>query len=552
MAFGQPAIPINPEDMMLADQMGGGQPATAPAPAKVPIQIGSSPALMDPTTGAISAPDITSTTSKSASVDTTSIPETPKIQAAESSLQDTREMAESAQKQMAAAKVQEEAFRAEQVDRENQLLKEQMAAKEEARKNEDARVADALTALRARQAEQGAFKSKTFGESMGTFRTALAAIGTGLGAWGASRGGGPNTAFDIFKAGEQAHQAKQREIIEQNAAKVEAAGGNLKAANEMRTRALSVLDEQYLQKNKFLQNMIEAKIKRIPKAAADGQAELAKLRKDYDAVEMDVAQKQAGTKTVHGPESSTTTVSGKSSIGQTGARALPSTNDIADYSTYEELDKKANRLDALTKQGSIPTPAQMDEYANQTNLIVGRQMKESHGNVDVFLGRLGRALDAIPTSAYPQNMTKEQREWLRLHTEMAHQVGVRKFGQSAMSQPESYHEFVDPLLYNRGNTIEEGAEKANALSDQMHTTFRNLRYLSKTGAREDAYESKTAAQSRVNSRSESSGKSEQPKRDYKAERSDIAEATRIMKAQGSTPRQKAAAQRFLDQFGGNQ
>lgn len=392
MAFGQLPVPVDPNELLLSQPMPGAsalqQPAAPPPPQLSPMQVGGTTVFANPVTGEVSAPPVTSTTEKNPTWATTKAPETAKIQAAEASSAETRTMAEEAAKQLASAKVQEETFRAEQTTRENELLKQQMAEREASLKDQDARVSAELTNLRARQAEQASMKPTTYVEDMGTFRHALASIGVALGAYAATRSGGPNTAFEIFKAGEQSHREKQRALVDQNAAQIEQATGNVRAANEMRTRAMAAIDEKYLLKNKFLQNMIEAKIKAIPTAAASGQAELAKLRKDYDATEMDVAQKLAGTRTDQGPEKSTTTVEGKAQPGTTN----PSPQFDKTLAIYgDAMDSAIKEMDSLPR----PTQKELETAQNNESLLeAASEQNKTYGGAARTI--VGRKLGVVP------------------------------------------------------------------------------------------------------------------------------------------------------------
>jgi len=304
----------------------------------------------------------------------------------------------------------------------------------------------------------------------------LSAIGSGL------AGGTENKALAYIQdqvKQDAERKAKRGEMLMRLA---EQSKGALRDAYQERAEELSDLDLNYAAGLKAVTNQAELYAKTmLPKQLqVQAQEKIALLHNESAKAYQEAHEKLNGK--IEANSGHTVTTVG---LGSQGAKGTPSTNDVVDYSTFEELDKKATRLDELTKKGEVPTPEQMDQYANRVNQIVSQQMREAHGGTaQVVLGKVGRALDALPKSAYPDDMTPGQREWLRLHTEMGHQVAVKKFGQSAMSNPESYHEYVDPLLYTRGKTQEEGVELAGALSQQMHTTFRNLREVSKAGTRE--------------------------------------------------------------------
>lgn len=547
MALGLPTIPVNPEDVLAAQQFGVAASAQPAPAAKIPMQVGGAPVLMDQATGAITAPDITTTTTTGGSSGGSRVPETDKIKAAEENQAETRQMAEAAQQKLTAAKLDEQTFRAEQAERQTALLQQQMDDQAKLRAAEDAKVTEALTGLRARQQEQQGFKPETYRESMGTFRQALAAIGVGLGQYSSAINGTPNTAFQIFQAGEQAHQAKQRALIEQKAKAVEDATGNLQLANETRNKAFAALNEQYLLKNKYLQNLIEAKIARIPKVAAEGQAELAKLRADHDKTEMDTAKMLAGTKTWEGPKTSTTTVGGKPSA-TTGGRLLPGARDIEAAATAEVMEGKANKLDELTKQGFAPTPAQVAEVHNNELQFLARQHKESASVWQNLIGQIGRGANVFPDSIFPKNMKQETREWIRHQRDLWHSEAVALYGLGWLSTPENYAHVAEARAPKIGDTQADILEKGEVTSKQAHIQNRLFHEAGKTWRQADMVEASKAVAER--GAPAPAGEAPKPhKRDFAQERRDIARAQSILKSKTATAKQKRAAQIYLDQGG---
>jgi hypothetical protein len=312
-----------------------------------------------------------------------------------------------------------------------------------------------------------------------------ARVGIILSALGAGITGGENKAISYIN-NEIDRDVKLKQARAERLMKLaEQSRGMLSDAYRQRADELADMDAQRAAGWDIVARQAEIMAKTmVPvQMKAQGEAAVATIRQE--AAKARLAAEENRKTQVVSQSAHTTTTEG---LGKAAGRAAPSANDVVEYSTAEELEKKATRLEELTKKGEVPTPEQMAQYLDNTNVIVGRQLQESHGNGAVLVGKIGRALDALPSSSYPPSMTAGQREWMRLHTEMIHQMAVKKFGQSAMSNPESYHEFVDPLMYGRGNTREEGIEKALAGAQQMHTTWGNLRTLSKAGMQEDRAE----------------------------------------------------------------
>lgn len=350
------------------------------------------------------------------------------------------------------------------------------------------------------QAATEASNYKSFWDDMDQYQRSNARLMILMGALGANKEH-PNAGLEFL-------QARAKEDAERKAARAgrliqlaETSKGALSDAYRARAEELSDFDLNYAAGMKILadQAALYAKTMIPQQLQAQAQQKVAQVQQEAAKAFQDAHEKLNAR--VENKDAHSTTTMGL------GGQARPrSASDIQDFSIAQELDKKATRLDQLTEKGEVPTPEQIDAFANRTNAMVAAQIKESHGQGAILAGRLGRAFDALPKDAYPADMTPGQREWLKLHTEMVHQVGVKKFGQSAMSNPESYHEFVSPLLYSRGNTLEEGIEKGRAMSEQMHTTWENMRDLSGAGNIQQAKEAARTTQGQTASKPQQSAK----------------------------------------------
>lgn len=355
------------------------------------------------------------------------------------------------------------------------------------------RIADAMARSEAAAAQYAKAGAALY-EEPSMFKRIGSAIALGFGAYGASLTGSPNFAMQILQNQQQRDTEIKKLRIEHAAKEMEMAGHSRQMVDDWAKQQEVHLATIQGAQLAALEADVTKRLAVFPQAQQAAAQKFAELKeknaKDrFQAIQAATEGTTGGGRTNEGVK--VTTVEGKPNM-----QARPrSASDIEEYSLYQQLDKKASRIDELSKdKNNVPTPDQIDDYTNRTNAVVANQIKESHGNAQILLGRLGRALDALPESAYPADMTPQQREWMRLHTEMVHQVGVKKFGQSAMSNPEQYHEFVGPLIYKRGDTQEEGVEKGRAMSDQMHVTWKNMEELSGAGEKRQA---KDAAQARA-------------------------------------------------------
>ena len=322
------------------------------------------------------------------------------------------------------------------------------------------------------QAAVEASKQTGYWDNKTAEQKATARMGIWLSAIGAGLSGGDNKALAFINDQIKQDTALKAARAERMMKLAELSKGTLADAYRERAEQLSNTTLNHAALAKSIADQAESYVATMIPAQqqAEARQKVAQLEADA-ASKLAEGHKELNTK-IASESGKTVTQEG---LGGTGGKGPPTTNEIVDYTTVQSLEKKAQRLDKLSEDPkNVPTPTQIDEFTNNTNAIVGRQIKEAKGNAEVLLGRLGRAFDALPTSAYPKDMSAEQREWMRLHQEQTHYFGVKKFGQSAMSNPESYHEFITPVIYNRNDTQEEGIAKSRETTQQIHDTWANL------------------------------------------------------------------------------
>jgi hypothetical protein len=549
-----------PEEILMAQQMGmlaapSGESAQS-QPALVPMQIGGIGAFANPTTGAITAPDVTSTTTKAPTASETKVPRTPDIAAASDKLAGAEGQALAAQDRKTSQAIQEETFRAEQKDREAQQAKAQLAEVQAANKAADDRLAEATQQVRARQEEYRNFKPTSYVEDMGTLRRVLSAIGMGLGHYSSAMTGAPNTAYQIYANQENAHREKQKAIAEKKAQDIEMATGDVNVANEFRKRTLTAINDRYLATNAYLQRQIDAKVARIPKAAADGEATKAALARDYGKAELEQANLLAGHRTTQEEEKSTTVVEGKGA-GETGRARLPGQRDLEGAATAEIMDEKATWLDKHPE--AAPTPEQVTAVHNNEMQYLARIHAESKSTWANIEGQIARGLDIFPSSIYPPDMKQDTRTWIRHQRDLWHAEAVALYEHGWLANPDIYQAVAEARAPKMGDTQQDIVEKGKFTSKQAHI-FQQLqreagkvwRQVEKREAERGAPAATTEEQIKTRNRAEAR-KIEKanpvPPRDFAQERKDILRARAILKDPKSTPAQRAAAERFQVQMG---
>lgn len=372
---------IDPAAMLLSQQLpaAGAQVPGGPAvasgadgqPAVLPYR---SETVKDPSTDSHSS--------------TTTVKETPAMAGATSDLGGAYDAKIAAQKAQTEANVQMEGIGAQGADEEARIRQETMKRQQEAQQAWEKRIAGIMAEREQARKDRDALKPKTYDEDMGFGRRILTALSLGAGTYGAIRGGGPNTALEIYKSNVAEFEKKQNALIEANANRVLEKTGDINAArDQMAKDKANLLDEQIL-KIDTLKARTQAQMKRVPQAATAGAALVAEL--DKEKAEKKLAQanllapRVEGGSTTHGTERSVNTVEGiKPGSGISNAKPTQFEQTLALHG-----DTMQKSIDLLRSLKPIGTEALSKAQDNESALdAAAEENKSLSGAAKVIAGR---------------------------------------------------------------------------------------------------------------------------------------------------------------------
>lgn len=360
---------------------------------------------------------------------------------------------------------------------------------------------------------------------MSTPKRILTAIAVGLG----SAGGGPNYAAEILGKEMQLDFERKRVAAEQYMKEMERAG----ARPEMIMKFAHAAQEQALASHKAALDQIDAN---ATKMLAPFPAAQNKMKADIAAARAKVAKDTQDAILAHTEEAShiegvkETVAEGKSQSD----RSFPSSKDVMERSdAHVDAEHVRNMLKSI-EAGHWPTPAQMQVIRNNEAKLMASRAAETHSPINVAVNQFWRDVGALPDSVFPPDVDEETRENYNTHMSTGHNYMVDKFGQSSMSNPESYSHFAAVKLAQPTDTIKGALRKVRAIAEPILARDEELAKVSKTGEKERKYEA-AAARREAGARS---GLSEPEKRQL------LADALKVKKGSPDYEEAQAYIKRF--------
>lgn len=290
----------------------------------------------------------------------------------------------------------------------------------------------------------------------------LRGLAAGLGAYGAAITHSPNYAQQILDSQVNHAIEIKRDKMRQLESRLEKLGVKPEVIDRTVDREWATTLGQIQGKLDRVKAASNVMLERFPQA----QLEANKMFAEKDAVVAGEVAKRAATvgeRTVGGgtnlPASIAQTVQpGTDKLGDKRAR---SATDIQKFALYNHLADVSDRILELMKDPkNIPSPEQMDKFANNTASIVAqaKSEEESGGQAHLVWNRAMRAIDALPSDQFA-GMTPEQREVAAGHLMQTHAYGEDLYGQTAMGSPHGHQTFMGPLQYGRGVPLNEGIRR---------------------------------------------------------------------------------------------
>jgi hypothetical protein len=350
-------------------------------------------------------------------------------------------------------------------------------------------------AAAAQEQPGGFWDNKTDGQK------AQVRLGIWLSAIGAGIGGKQSSAIkylqDAIERDAKSKQARSERLFKQ----ADAAKGAYKDALEARARELS----DYEANVKAGWDTVMKDAEMLSKIAAPGvmqnQLEAKKAEIAGKAAEADMKAQQEIQRKVHSTWSRTTPSAGM------GGRTVPATKDTMNFSNAMENEKKALELEELLKGGNAPTPEQVQEIRDRQNKVMARQEHEKESVGESVWGQVGRKLDMLPSSIFPEGMTPKQIRAYTLRWQLAEPEAIRATGGITwMSNPEAFRAVMGNRVHMPGESAELGDFKDQQLIEGAKRAAEDLRKVSKAGIMEQKVNAANA--SRVSA--ESSGTAAPP------------------------------------------
>jgi hypothetical protein len=299
--------------------------------------------------------------------------------------------------------------------------------------------------------------------------------------------------------------------------------------------------------NRYVQKQLDATVARIPKAAAAADAARADLQYKYEKDGHEADLRKAGVKTWEGPKVTVSSVEGDRGGGAALARANRPTETEIKYAVLAKgvLDelKDIEKLPPLT--GAELVQMQTDSLRSAS----ADKKAESEGQVTGIAIELGREVGAVPRSKY--SSLSENAQKVANAYDNAGEKLFRILTGAGMPADEA-RRMVAQALPAAGDKTPLAAMKhkrlARTAEDMLAIAGVTASARLNKGPEQPAkVEQQTPAQKRYTE--ETTKQIAADKRDFTQQRRDIAEARQLLKSPKASPAQRAAAQRYLDQFG---
>lgn len=326
----------------------------------------------------------------------------------------------------------------------------------------------------------------------------LRGLAAGLGAYGAAITHSPNYAQQILDS--QVNQAIElkRDKMRQLESRLEKLGAKPEVIDKTIDREWALTLGQLQANLDRVKTAADVTLARFPQA----QLEANKMIAEKQAVVASEAAKRSATvgeRTVGGgtntPASMVQTVQ-PGSDKEMGGRALANEKGALTLANAKEEAKKADRLEWLINHGHMPTPDQISGIQDRQNKIIARQEEEKKSAGASTAGQLMRAVDLLPSSVFPEGMSKEQKEAYTLQWQLAEPQAIRSTGGITwMTNPEAYYGVIGKRVQMRGEDTEMGQMKNRQLIDDTRAALMELEKVSKAGVqerRQDAMAARTA------------------------------------------------------------
>ena len=306
------------------------------------------------------------------------------------------------------------------------------------------------------QAAVEASKQTGYWDNKTAEQKATARMGIWLSAIGAGLSGGDNKALAFINDQIKQDTALKAARAERMMKLAELSKGTLADAYRERAEQLSNTTLNHAALAKSIADQAESYVATMIPAQQQAEA-----RQKVAQLEADAASKLAeGHKELNTKIASE---SGKTVTqeGLGGGQRARSASDIQKFALYKHLgDVSDHVLDLIKDPENVPSPDQMDRFANNTASIVSqaKSEEEAGGQAHLIWNRALRAMEALPSDQFA-GMTQKQREVAAGHIMQTHAYGEDLYGQSAMGNPHGHQTFMGPLQYGRGVPLDEGIRR---------------------------------------------------------------------------------------------
>lgn len=480
---------MNPAAMTLA------QAAGAVAPAAAGAQVPGGPAVgaggvLPYTQTTVEGPSSQSHSSNS--YDT----KTPEIIAAEKGVAQAAADKRAAINAEMGANVAKEAINAQSADSEAKIHADAEKERDALNKRVETLTAASLAEQKKAREELKSHRPTSYIEDMGPFRRVISALSLGAGALGAGMTGGPNHAFEVFKAGENDWRKKQEAILAEKVRNVEMSTGDLKQAQELLVSGMANIQNRAMARLEYLRSTTNAQIKRVPTAAIEGQKILAGI--DQEEGKQTLAQANL-FKRHH--ESGGTSSTGKTTVtsvegdkGTGGSRGLSATKDAVAFANTQENEKKAIELRDLMDSGVALTRRQIARIEDNKNRMIARQKAEGESVAQSTMGEWARKWGVLPADMFAgAGLTAKQKRLYQLEWTLAEPQAIAAVGgNNFMGNERTYLDIVGNRVQGRSDNHEMAQAKRRALVDEIIAAANEARRVSKAGTREAALEAREA------------------------------------------------------------